>query len=308
MPTPEISIVIPCYDRITLLERTLAACLRQQAPDGVVWEIIVADNHPDQLAAPMVARLAGGAVPVRHVIAGERNIAAARNAGVAAARGRLVAFVDDDEAPEPGWLAAHYTCHQRTGADATFGPKYPVFEGGHAPSWDPAGAFYTTDFRLPPDTRIHPLRWWPPQPRGLGTGNSMLRRDTCLAGDHPFDEVRGASGGEDTLLLLRLALEGRSLVWCPDARVLEFNETGRLNPDYMARRVRRSGRHSLQGRMSISKHPLLAAVQAGVVGLGQAVVYGILWRLTGRMKYRMQMNKGIGKIGLSGLDFIPEGR
>ncbi len=76
------------------------------------------------------------------------------------------------------------------------------------PPWDPEGRFYTTDFGLPADTEIRPLDWWPPQARGLGTGNSMLRRSTCLAGPAPFDEVFGRSGGEDSMLLLGLAKRG----------------------------------------------------------------------------------------------------
>ena len=183
---------------------------------------------------------------------GERNIALARNRGVAAADGALIAFVDDDEAPEPGWLLAHLECLRRTGADASFGPKYPVFEGGAAPAWDPEGAYYTTDFHLPPDAPIRPLDWWPPQARGLGTGNSMLRRATCLPGAAPFDEVFGRSGGEDTMLLLGLAKRGRRFVWCPAAKVSEFNEAARLSPRYMSARLQRSSRHSAAVRLAVS--------------------------------------------------------
>ena len=160
MTETEVSVVIPCYDRLALLERTLRACFTQVVP-GVAWEIVVADNHPDRMAASLVAGLASP-VPLRHVEAGERNIALARNRGIAAAHGKLIAFVDDDEAPEPGWLLAHLNCLNRTKADASFGPKFPVFEGGSAPAWDPTGGYYTTDFGLPVDAEIRPLDWWPP--------------------------------------------------------------------------------------------------------------------------------------------------
>ncbi|WP_158746785.1 glycosyltransferase family 2 protein [Acidisphaera sp. L21] len=306
MTEPEVSVVIPCYDRLALLERTLRACFSQAAA-GIAWEIVVADNHPDRLAAPMLAGL-NSPVPLRHVPAGERNIALARNRGVAAAKGSLIAFVDDDEAPEPGWLTAHVACLRRTGADASFGPKYPVFEGGRAPDWDPDGKFYTTDFDLPPDTEIRPLQWWPPQARGLGTGNSMLRRYTCLAGDTPFDEVFGRSGGEDSMLLLGLAKEGRRFMWCPDAKVIEFNEASRLSPAYMAARVRRSGRHSTAVRLAISDNKLLTRLGIGVVGLGQLGVYGALWMATRKARYGMSVAKGLGKLGFAEFDFVPERR
>ena len=299
----EVSVVIPCFDRLALLERTLQACFSQQAP--VAWEIVVADNHPARLAAPMIAGLSSP-VPLRHVAAGERNIAQARNLGVAAARGKFIAVVDDDEAPEPGWLTGHFECLQRTAADASFGPKYPVFEGGRAPDWDPDGAFYTTDFRLPQDAEIRPLDWWPPQARGLGTGNSMLRRSSCLAGSMPFDEVFGRSGGEDSMLLLGLAKRGRRFVWCPSARVSEFNEAGRLSPAYMAARVQRSSRHSAAVRLAISDHKVVTRVGTGLVGLAQLGVYGALWAATRQPKHGMKLSKGLGKLGFGKLDFVAE--
>src|SRR3984885_994267 len=98
-PTIEaVSIVVPCYDRIALLERTLRACFLQHLPNGKGWEILVCDNHPDQLARPLVDRLQQiTPVPLRYVPAPARNIARARNVGVKAAVGRYIAFVDDDE-------------------------------------------------------------------------------------------------------------------------------------------------------------------------------------------------------------------
>ena len=303
MTGPAVSVVIPCYDRLSLLERTLRACFAQTAE--VPWEIVVADNHPDKLAAAMVASLASP-VPLRHVDAGERNIATARNRGVAAAGAPLIAFVDDDEAPEAGWLSAHLACLDRTGADASFGPKYPVFEGGIAPAWDPEGRFYTTDFRLPPDTEIRPLDWWPPQARGLGTGNSVLRRSTCLPGPAPFDEVFGRAGGEDSMLLLGLAKAGRRFVWCPDAVVSEFNEAGRLSAGYMARRVQRSARHSAAVRLAISDRKAVTRLGTAAVGLAQLGIYGPLWAATRQPRHAMKMSKGLGKLGLGELDFVAE--
>jgi len=304
----EVSIVVPCYDRLDLLERTLRACLAQIVPVGLAFEIVVADNHASQLAGDLVRRLAhSSAVPLRHVPAPARNIALARNRGVAAACGAFIGFVDDDEAPEPDWLANHYACLQRTGADASFGPKYPEFEGGHAPHWDPQGWFYTVDFGLPADTEIRPLGWWPVRGRGLGTGNSMLRRERCLVGERPFDETFGRSGGEDTMLFFGLARAGRYFVWCPSAKVREFNSAARLSPEYMRARLKRSARHSAQCRLAVSDHPGLTRLVTMLIGAAQVVVHGILWLCTRRTKHRFGIGKGTGKLIMGRrLDFVPE--
>jgi glycosyltransferase involved in cell wall biosynthesis len=312
-PAPDISVVIVCYDRMALLERTLRACFAQVLPAGVTWEIVVADNHPDELSARLVAGLESP-VPLRRLPARPvRNIARARNVGVAAARGRLIAFIDDDEAPEPDWLASHMACLERTGADASFGPKFPIFEDGAPPDWDPDGWFFTVDFGMAQDAEIRPLDWSPRSGRGLGTGNSMLRAATCLAGEATFDEHYGRTGGEDTRLFFDLAKKGRRFVWCPSARVIEFNMRERASPDYMLARLRRSAQHSANCRLAVSDNRLVSLAGIYGIGLAQVVVHGILrvatWRAGAarRVKHRLGMAKGLGKLGFGPpLDFIPE--
>ncbi len=304
----EVSVVIPCYDRLDLLERSLRACFAQRVPAMLGWEIIVADNHAGQLAAALVGRLAAiSPVPLRHVPAPARNIALARNRGVAAAGGRLIGFVDDDEAPEADWLAAHHACLMRTGADASFGPKYPEFEGGAPPAWDPQGWFYTVDFAMPQDDEIKPLDWWQSGGRGLGAGNSMLVRARCLSGPRPFDEDYGRTGGEDTRLFFGLAREGRRFVWCPQAKVREFHMASRLEAGYMQARLARSARHSAQCRLWVSRNRLVTRLGTLSVGVAQLCVHGALWLMTRRVRHRFGISKGLGKIAPGArLDFVPE--
>ena len=303
-----VSVVIPCYDRMDLLERTLHACLQQIVQDTtLMWEVVVADNHPQRIAKDLVLALQSSSpVPLRYIEAGERNIAQARNLGIAAAQGAFIAFVDDDEAPASDWLEAHYTCLICTKADASFGPKYPVFDGGKAPEWDPTGHYYTTDFHLPQNTRLKPLQWFPPQARGLGTGNSMMRRATCLMGDKPFDEKFGRCGGEDTMLLLSLAKKGRYFVWCATAHVWEYNEAPRKVLSYMARRVQRSSYHSAAVRLAISDHPFSTRCNICAVGVAQLLVYGLLFLIRKRSSDYLQVCKAKGKLGFGSMDFIPE--
>ncbi len=97
---PRISIVIPHFNDPGGLDRCLTALVGQTTtPD----EIIVADNMSPQGAAAIAAIVAGRAALV---IARERGAGPARNAGVAAATGDILAFTDSDCVPEPGWLQA----------------------------------------------------------------------------------------------------------------------------------------------------------------------------------------------------------
>ncbi|MHC1558846.1 glycosyltransferase [Actinomycetospora sp. C-140] len=98
-PSPaDVSVVVPVRDRPAELARLLDA-LRATAPG--LGEVVVVDDGSTDPAATQ--RAASGARVVRH--ATSRGPAAARNTGAAAASGALVAFLDSDVVPEPGWLA-----------------------------------------------------------------------------------------------------------------------------------------------------------------------------------------------------------
>ena len=106
MSRPDISVVVLSYDRVHLLKRTLVEGLKQSMAPGRSYEFIVVDNHPDRLAEGLVAELAANSAPLTYLADDRRNISIVRNKGIAASKGRYVAFIDDDEAPEPNWLNA----------------------------------------------------------------------------------------------------------------------------------------------------------------------------------------------------------
>lgn len=98
----EISVIVPHYNDLARLDRCLAALVAQTMP-GERFEIVVADNMSPCGEAAVGACIAGRA---RLILAREKGAGPARNAGVAASGGRLLAFIDADCVAEPGWLAA----------------------------------------------------------------------------------------------------------------------------------------------------------------------------------------------------------
>ena len=99
---PDISVVLATYDRRRSLPRAIASVLAQQ---GARFELIIVD---DASRDDTLAYLATLEDPRIRVLASERNHgpSAARNRGLAAARGELVAFLNSDDAYRPGRLAA----------------------------------------------------------------------------------------------------------------------------------------------------------------------------------------------------------
>ncbi|MDD7969107.1 glycosyltransferase [Actinomycetospora lemnae] len=96
----DVSVVVPVRDRPAELARLLDA-LGDTAP-GLGEVVVVDDGSNDPDATARVADERGARV-VRHPVS--RGPAAARNTGAAASSGALVAFLDSDVVPEPGWLA-----------------------------------------------------------------------------------------------------------------------------------------------------------------------------------------------------------
>jgi glycosyltransferase involved in cell wall biosynthesis len=98
---PAVSVIVPAFNAERTIGDTLAALLAQDYPRDRL-EIIAVDNRSTDRTAAVMCRH-----PVR-VIA-ERRVQssyAARNAGLAEARGSILCFTDADCLPEPGWTRA----------------------------------------------------------------------------------------------------------------------------------------------------------------------------------------------------------
>ena len=98
-----ISIIVPAFNEEAILPASLASIASAAAAfeaAGFGWELIVSDNNSTDRTAE-IARLAGARVVFEPV----NQIARARNAGAAVARGQWLVFVDADSHPSPGLFA-----------------------------------------------------------------------------------------------------------------------------------------------------------------------------------------------------------
>ena len=108
---PEISAVILNRGRPQLLPRVLEAFRRLRYPN---FEIIVVGDRPHvtDYGLPIEVQNRFG-----YIYCAEANVSQARNMALAASRGQVIAFCDDDAVPEPNWL-----CHMsRAFADPSVG-------------------------------------------------------------------------------------------------------------------------------------------------------------------------------------------
>jgi GT2 family glycosyltransferase/peptidoglycan/xylan/chitin deacetylase (PgdA/CDA1 family) len=119
---PRISVVIPTYNRRALLARTLPTVLAQDLPAEEYEVIVIVDGSTDGTAD----WLRGLAPPVAlHVLEQpNQGPGAARNAGIGAARGRVVLFLDDDLLCGAALLQEHLAAHHSQERRMVFGPVY----------------------------------------------------------------------------------------------------------------------------------------------------------------------------------------
>ena len=298
------SIVIATYDRPGGLAETLASCLNQTNALGLTGEIVVLDNHPSQSGGP-VAEAAAGALPwpIRHVTELTRNMSTLRNRGFSEARGRMLAFIDDDEVAAPDWLDQLVGALRRADADIAVGPRLARFVAGAPPAYDPSGAQFVRDLKLA-DGALVALTAPSGKPNyGLGTGNSLFDLARCFGDGEPaMREAFGDAGGEDAELFVRLHRKGRRIVWAARAFVTETVPTQRTAVQYRLTRTLREAQHYVSIYRDGARRPKLTALELWAKGLLQ-IAAGGLWALVTleylsdeRLSGRLLISNGLGKI------------
>ncbi|NMH98068.1 mycofactocin system glycosyltransferase [Pseudonocardia sp. K10HN5] len=203
----DVTVVIPVKDRLPALTRLLAAL-----PAGLGGVIVVDDGSADPAALARAARAAGARV-LRH--ATSRGPAAARNAGLAAATTELVAFLDSDVVPQPGWLEpllARFV-DPAVGLAAPRIVALPPVRG-----WIGRYEAVRSSLDLGPDPALVVPR---SRVAYVPSAAMVVRRTAVGAG---FDE--GMHVAEDVDLVLRLHAGGWRLRYEPAARVAHDHRAG----------------------------------------------------------------------------------
>ncbi|HOZ31334.1 MAG TPA: glycosyltransferase family 2 protein [Tabrizicola sp.] len=284
-----ISIVVPTFRREELLGPLFRAVASQIKTIAVPVELVLVDNSPDGSARSV---LASAPDFVRYVHEPQTGVARARNRGIAEARGAHIIFLDDDEMPDPGWLAAFAGAVAR-GDPAAFGSIEPEFQEQPAEHLrGPLDRVFSRRFPAASGQDIGHLRAY------LGSGNSMFRREVLMLESPVFDPAFDA-GGEDVWLLRKLVeCHGIALMWCPDARVREIVPDRRATLAFLQQRRFSDGQ--LRCVVDSSAGGLRGAYRVAVwmaVGAAQVVLHGGLALATRPFSRRRSTQLGLTAVG-----------
>lgn len=187
------------------------------------FDVIVVDNAPaTEETRDAFLEAVGGDDRFRYLRLDRPGVSRARNAGIAAARGPLVAFIDDDVRVDSCWLQGLVRAFARvpsavcvTGLVATqaiAGPEQRYFDS--RVSW--AASLEPRVFHPSSEDPLHP--WAAGR---FGAGANMAFRLEAICALHGFDEDLGpgtiAKGGEDIDLFVRALRAGGDLMYDPAA-------------------------------------------------------------------------------------------
>ncbi|MEB3299057.1 MAG: glycosyltransferase [Candidatus Sericytochromatia bacterium] len=251
MPAPEFSVVVITYNRAAMLALCLdALCDQEEAPPH---EIVVIDDGSTDGTADLF-QLQHPAV--RHCWAPNAGRSAARNRGIAEARGRWLVFVDSDVLVAPGFLRGHAEALV-TGGDKVFsqglsvdvpGPVPPRNPG--VPVRDPSRAFFDT--------------------KNVGIRTEALRQ----AGG--FDPAFTEYGWEDLELGLRLRDAGWQKLRAP--RAIGFHVHPAYRPEDLPRWIETEAQRGRMAAVFLQRRPTWEVrLMTGMTPLHRALE----WLLTG---------------------------
>ncbi len=262
---PHICVCVCTYKRPVPLQRLLRSLSQQNTGDLFTWSIVVVDND-ETCSAEAIVRQAqsSSAVTVNYRVEPNRGIARARNKAVASAEGDYIAMIDDDEFPAPDWLLKLFTTCNTYNVDGVFGPVMRHFDQA-PPRWLKKSRLSVR--------RVNPtgmrVQW-----REARTGNVLVKRSLFAADVAPFRPE--FKSGEDQDFFQRKIAEGRTFVWCGEARVFETLPPSRWKRMYYVRRALFHGAHAaLQpGRGAINILKSVVAILAYALALPLALLAG----------------------------------
>lgn len=226
----DISVVLATYNRAASLRVTLESFSSLVSPADLTWELLVVDNNSTDATRDVVESFAGTAgFPTRYIFEKEQGKSIALNAGVAQARGEIIAFTDDDVLIHQDWLANLKRTFDEVDCSAVAGKVIPRWNHPK-PDWlKMEGQFAVTNFDHgdePKEIRIPPIG-----------ANSAFRKD--IFREHGLFRLdlgpngsRHAITCEDWEFGERLIRAGEKIAYCPTAIVYHPVDPDRTTKRY----------------------------------------------------------------------------
>ncbi len=228
----ELSIIISTYNNAASLKRTLDSVAKQDA-DKAVWECVVVNNNSTDNTAEVVTDFAKehSDINIRLVDEPQQGLSFARNRGIVEAKGQFVAFIDDDETVNEGYVSAYLDLFHNHGAFAGAGALKVRYDSVR-PKWM---SHYTEKMIANPLDLGKEIITITSSVTPTG-GNMAFNRELFnLYGGFDTDLGRkgeALSGGEENDMFKRLRDLGERVFYTPHAIAYHHIADRKLTPEY----------------------------------------------------------------------------
>ncbi len=225
---PEITVVICTYNRASQLEKGLEAWANQSA-DTTSFEILVVDNGSTDATPDVYKKISGRypSVQWRYVSTPIPSLPKARNLGISEAKGKIIAFVDDDAIAGENYIENLLENIKRFPEFSAFGgPVFPLYEGGKEPVW--MSSWLQRIYSLVHLGNVY-REFRPKYPVGA---NMIFRKKIFERYGH-FDVETNRS--DDKQFFYKIRRAGEKVLYFPNVRVRHFIDKNRQTRDYVIR-------------------------------------------------------------------------
>ncbi|TVQ15505.1 MAG: glycosyltransferase family 2 protein [Leptolyngbya sp. DLM2.Bin27] len=234
--TLDLSVVVCTYNGEHRLPKVLDCLLAQLGANHLAWEVIVVDNNSTDDTAQVVAAYQQRwprDIPLRYAFEARQGVGYARQQAIHLARSPLVGFLDDDNHPALGWVAAAYRFGQAHPQAGAYGSRIQGdFETAPPPHFERIGAMLALTERGPKPLLYSPKQKILPPAAGL-----VVRRQAWLDSVPEQLSLAEAIGfravGEDLEVVLYMQRQGWEIWYNPAMRMQHEIPASRFERDYL---------------------------------------------------------------------------
>lgn len=288
-----VSIIVPTFRRPNAVIIALKSLAAQDAGARAL-EVIVVDNDPNASAKAAVEDYIRTAPhETRYIHVPEPGVSNARNGAMKAARGRYLAFLDDDMEATETWLSGLLQTTMAHEASVCFGPIEAVLPADE----EPLDAMMQPCFSRRFDGGDGLTNGV-----AFGMGGCLMDLQQCELPSPPFNPDMNESGGEDDWLFSLLIARGARMAWASKALTYEHVPRNRLTLAYFWKRNFAFGQGPTQAAADQGVKGALGVVKWMFVGIVQTILSVPLYVLLKLFKrpsfvtYYGKLAQGAGKV------------
>ncbi len=242
---PEISVAVCTYNRADVLPKCLES-LANQTVDKELFEVLIIDNNSTDGTKEIATDFCKENLNFRYIFEEKQGLSQARNRAIDEAKGKYIAYIDDDAIADKEWIEKIISVIQNNKDIAAFGGKILPWYNIEKPKWfkDEFGTHSWGDKHLQLNLQNYPF--------GLSGSNMIFNKDVLIKYGG-FSAEYGMVGnkiafGEESLLFNKMLKNNENVQYSPDLFVYHLVSEKSYSPKNVFKRSVQSGKTIAQIR------------------------------------------------------------